>query len=274
MATTTINFAKLVGQYDSLAAAIIFAILYVPLAVRFVFSLIRERTRILFVLTLFCLIRITSFTIRAVLVGSEGAGENEGLFIADQVLSSIGFVGLLLSAHGLVVNRLELDNSEPSSPISRITRNRRLFRLLTTAAAVLGIVGINYLTSTDASQRSTGETLKKVGIILFLVLTVNVAYLTSTLIFGELSGSVRPTKRPTYSPSFGHSYGSYILGLIAFFMLLRELFLVATISSSTTQNAEKFWYPFVALPEVLCVMLFAIPGVIPPRAETGEAVTV
>ncbi|KAK7436723.1 Hym1p [Stygiomarasmius scandens] len=174
MATTTINFAKLVGQYDSLAAAIIFAILYVPLAVRFVFSLIRERTRILFVLTLFCLIRITSFTIRAVLVGSEGAGENEGLFIADQVLSSIGFVGLLLSAHGLVVNRLELDNSEPSSPISRITRNRRIFRLLTTTAAVLGIVGINYLTSTDASQRSTGETLKKVGIILFLVLTVNV----------------------------------------------------------------------------------------------------
>lgn len=36
------------------------------------------------------------------------------------------------------------------------------------------------------------------------------------------------------------------------------------------QNEEKLWYPLVALPEVLAVILFAVPGFVPARNEIPE----
>ncbi|THU93238.1 hypothetical protein K435DRAFT_840347 [Dendrothele bispora CBS 962.96] len=285
MSTTNINFAKSVGQYDSVAAAIVFTVLYAPLAIRFIISLVRQRKRVLFVLTLFCQIRIASFAIRAVLTSSESAGENESLFIADQVLQSVGFVGLLLSTYGLIIDRLNLSssNSQPSSrPLFQLLQNQRIFHLLTTTTAVLGIVGITYLTDPDESKRSTGNTLKKVSVVLFLILTVITVLLTAMLIMSEANVSrERPTAlKPSTSPAsrsqspsssnFVHTQVPYILVLIALLLLFREIFLTATISSPQTQNSEKFWYPLVALPEFLCVVCFAIPGVIPPKKAVQD----
>ena len=51
------------------------------------------------------LVRVTGFTIRSVLAGSESAGETLGLVIADQILSSVGYFGLLYSAYNLVLDR-------------------------------------------------------------------------------------------------------------------------------------------------------------------------
>ncbi|KAK0444981.1 uncharacterized protein EV420DRAFT_1484416 [Desarmillaria tabescens] len=59
--------------YSNLVAAIIFTIAYVHV-----------------VLSIFCAIRVAAFTIRAILIGSELAGENLGLFIGDEVLFGIG----------------------------------------------------------------------------------------------------------------------------------------------------------------------------------------
>ena len=51
------------------------------------------------------LVRVVGFTIRSVLAGSESAGETLGLVIADQILSSVGYFGLLYSAYNLVLDR-------------------------------------------------------------------------------------------------------------------------------------------------------------------------
>lgn len=48
---------------------------------------------------------MTSFTMRAILAGSSSAGTNLGLVIAQQVIYSVGFFGLLYSAYTLVLDR-------------------------------------------------------------------------------------------------------------------------------------------------------------------------
>lgn len=50
-------------------------------------------------------VRLVAFIIRAILAGSESAGESLGLFIADEVFFSTGFFGLLYGSYGLVMSR-------------------------------------------------------------------------------------------------------------------------------------------------------------------------
>jgi len=50
-------------------------------------------------------VRVTAFVLRAVLAGSESAGENLGLVIGELVVYSVGFFGLLYSAYTLVLDR-------------------------------------------------------------------------------------------------------------------------------------------------------------------------
>ena len=42
---------------------------------------------------------------RAILIGSKSAGENENVFIADEVMFGVGFFALLYSAFTLVLDR-------------------------------------------------------------------------------------------------------------------------------------------------------------------------
>jgi hypothetical protein len=67
--------------------------------------------------------------------------------------------------------------------------------------------------------------------------------------------------------AFGDRHGNYILCLISLFLIVREVFLVATLGDLARQNEELFWYPFVALPEVLAVACYSISGLVPPRSE-------
>ncbi|KAF5353001.1 hypothetical protein D9758_007908 [Tetrapyrgos nigripes] len=274
MSSDHFNYAKNIGHYDSVAAAVVFALVYVPLFIRFIPLLIRQRSLVLFMMVLFCQIRIVSFIIRAVLTSSDSAGENEGLFIADQVLLSVGFVGLLYSAYGLILDRLQpTETALPMSRIDHLIRNRRLFHLNMSLATALSIVGVIDLTHSDQSDQDTGNTLRKVGAIILLALTIITTYLTGVLIVREKDspiseGSSEPASSSSRFTSFGHVYGSYILGVLCALMLVREIFLAATIlANSSKQNEERFWYPLVALPEVLCVILYAIPGIIPDRKK-------
>lgn len=50
-------------------------------------------------------VRVTAFVMRAVLAGSDGAASNLGLVIAESVVYSVGFFGLLYSAYTLVLDR-------------------------------------------------------------------------------------------------------------------------------------------------------------------------
>lgn len=57
----------------------------------------------------------------------------------------------------------------------------------------------------------------------------------------------------------------YTLCLIAILLLVREIYLTATLN--TTRQNEASWYPLAALPELLAVLLFAVPGLVPEKSE-------
>src|SRR5882762_6379041 len=119
-----INYARETGIH-SLAAAVIFAVLYAILLPYYIFRATRNPTYVLIILSLFCaselsttsfyrnrwrtdclcLVRVTAFVIRAILAGSDSAGTNVGLVIAEMIVYSVGFFGLLYSAYTLVLDR-------------------------------------------------------------------------------------------------------------------------------------------------------------------------
>ena len=61
--------------------------------------------------------------------------------------------------------------------------------------------------------------------------------------------------------------GVYILLLVAALLLVREAFAMATVNDLLKQTNEHFWYPLLAVPEIIAVALYATPGLVPPRSE-------
>ncbi|KAF8993946.1 hypothetical protein BDQ17DRAFT_1367507 [Cyathus striatus] len=236
MATTNINYAKAIG-IDSVAAAAIFAVLYIPLLGYFAIKSIRARSRVLKVVTVFCAIRVAAFVIRALLAGNESAGEDLNLLTADEVLLSVGFFGLLFAAYTLVIDWEEsLGTQPPQNIISRIIRNRAMFRLVMVAAVAMGIAGA---TMTDPDDLHTGLILRRASAI----------YRTPTL--------------SRVNESFGTTHGIYVLLAISIFLMIREVYATATAGNITKVTNEKLWYPLFALPELLAIICYAAPGLIP-----------
>ncbi|KAE9405794.1 hypothetical protein BT96DRAFT_934554 [Gymnopus androsaceus JB14] len=267
----SINYAKLFG-FKSIPAAVIFAICYLPLCLWFIPKVIMRRTYAVFTVTLFCLMRFAAFIIRVALLASNSIGEDENVFIVDEVLFSIGFFGLLYGAYGLVLDRRFADAELNSlalcatsqyheNPVNAILSNRKLFHLVLLAGLIMGIIGIT--DSTGSSPSSSGTTLRKASVIVFLILTLLQAYQTFTLRIPSFASSllVIPSGLVTELLS---------LGPLQLFLLVREIYLVSTISSTIKQNKEDTWYPLVALPELICVVLYALPGVIPPTPGSSD----
>jgi hypothetical protein len=63
---------------------------------------------------------------------------------------------------------------------------------------------------------------------------------------------------------FGTTHGPMILLLISGFLTLRELYLLGTVNNASKQRDEKLFYILEAAPELLAILLFTIPGLIPP----------
>ncbi|KAJ6631491.1 hypothetical protein B0H10DRAFT_1866104 [Mycena sp. CBHHK59/15] len=257
----SIDYATLFG-FHSVAAAAIFAALYIPLFLWFIRQSIKNTTYVYIVLTVFCLMRITAFVIRAILAKSTTLGENLSLFTADEVLFGVGFFALLYSAYTLVLDRELISGAEPSDSLPmKLMRNRRLYRMALLIGVILGVVGISDSTSSNASTASTGNTLRKASTVIFLVLTVLQALQAFIVVAESRRSGYRNDSRP-----FGDRHGSYLLCLISVFLLVWEVFLVATISNSAKQNDEHLWFPLVALPEFLAVVCYAVSGLVPPRS--------
>ncbi|KAK0183703.1 hypothetical protein F5146DRAFT_940729, partial [Armillaria mellea] len=142
--------------------------------------------------------------------------------------------------------------------ISRLAHNRRIFRFALSAGVALGIAGIT--TESNDPTSSTGSALRKASVIIFLVLTILQAYQTIVLVRREMDDG----------QSFGEKHGSFILCAISVLLIVREAFLTATISNTKTASNEHFWHPLVALPEILAVILYCAPGLVPPRSELPE----
>ncbi|KAG6839705.1 hypothetical protein C0991_012442 [Blastosporella zonata] len=67
----------------------------------------------------------------------------------------------------------------------------------------------------------------------------------------------------TAPANFGARCGAYILMVISLLLLIREAYTTAT---GARANNERLWHPLLALPELLVVMMFVIPGLVPRRA--------
>ncbi|KAF8162620.1 hypothetical protein B0H34DRAFT_692095 [Crassisporium funariophilum] len=257
------NFAKAIG-YSSVPAAVIFTILYVPLFGWFTLKSFSHPNYVHFVLTFFCAMRVAAFAIRAVLAGMESAGESLSLLIADEVLLGVGYFGLLYSAYTLVLDRELLNDSpRPRSPILQVTQNRRIFRLVLLVALVLGIVAAS-TTDNSGSSSSTSRTLHIASTVIFLALTVLQAFQTLLLARMEISAQ-RLYKQG--NDSFGIKHGIHILVLISLLLLIREAFSTATMTNTRKQNNEHLWYPLIAVPEILAVILYSTPDLVPRRDE-------
>ena len=73
--------------------------------------------------------------------------------------------------------------------------------------------------------------------------------------------------------SVGVRFGNHILLIISFLLIIREVFSVATVNNAAKQDNERFWYPLISLPEILVVMLYITPGLVPRRDELRQQQT-
>ncbi|KAJ7507005.1 hypothetical protein B0H11DRAFT_188618 [Mycena galericulata] len=258
--SSTVDYATDFG-YHSVLAAVIFAIVYLPIFLWFVFQSVKNTTYVYISLSVFCLLRVGAFGLRAVLIKSTPLGDNLNVFIADEVMFGVGFFALLYSAFTLALDREIMSGApEVTNVPLNLLRNRRLFRLVLMVGVVLGVMGISDETSSDPSKAASGVNLHRASTILFLVLTC-IQALQTFLLF-------QSTRRPSYTPrSFGDRNGSGVLALISLLLLIREGFMTITINDAARQNEEILWYPFIAVPEVLAVICYALPGLVPRRAE-------
>ncbi|KAJ6552245.1 hypothetical protein DFH09DRAFT_1038858 [Mycena vulgaris] len=260
----SIDYATAFGIH-SVAAAALFAALFLPLGFWFVRQSIKNTTYVYIILTLFCAMRVTAYIMRAIMANSTAQGSNLNLFIADQVLFGVGFFALLYSAYTLVLDRDIAAGGEPGGLFSlNLLRNASVFRMILTASVALGIVGTIDSTKSDPSDVAQGKTLRKASTAIFLALTV-VQVVQSAWFFSQGAHS-RNSARP-----FGDRHGRYLLCVISLLMLVREVFLTATINNPSKQNDERLWYPLVALPELLAVLCYAVSGLVPTRAALKAA---
>ncbi|KAJ7672379.1 hypothetical protein DFH06DRAFT_91758 [Mycena polygramma] len=252
------NYAAAFG-YHSVAAAVIAALVYLPLFLWFVRQSIKNTTYVYISLTVFCLMRVAAFALRAILIKSTSLAENLNVFIADEVMFGVGFFALLYSAFTLVLDREIVSGAPPVEIVPlRIIRDRRLFRIVPIIGVVLGVNGISDASSSDPNKAASGANLHRASTIIFLVLTL-IQALQTALAF-TAAGHPASTR-------FGDLNGKYILAVISLLLIVREVFMVATISNAVRQDKEVLWYPLVALPEVLAVVCYSISGLVPPRAE-------
>jgi hypothetical protein len=266
--SSNVNYAVILGIH-SLAGPIVFDILYVFLLAFFIRKSFTHPTYVHYILTLFCAIRVAAFTVRAVLAGSKTAGQSLGLVIADEVLSQVGYFSLLYSAYTLVLDRTLLSELRPADhPILKFTQDRRLFRLLLMVGVALGIVAATRTTSSGPSNTTSTRALRITSATIFLVLTLVQALQTGILATSSISGRSQYYVRG--KDSIGIRYGNYILLIISFLLIIREIFTIATVTNSSKQYNEHFWYPFVALPEILSVILYTTPGLVPRRDELPQ----
>ncbi|KAJ3911374.1 hypothetical protein F5877DRAFT_86064 [Lentinula edodes] len=104
---------------------------------------------------------------------------------------------------------------------------------------------------------------------MFLVLTAFQVLQAIILIEAE---HVRKYSLKYTSISFVTKHVSLIFGIISFLLLIREIFTAATMNNIAKSNNEYFWYPLVALPQILRVFLYTVLGLI-PSSRNGKTVT-
>lgn len=119
-----INYAKAVG-IESFPLAVIFCAIYIPLFLVFTFRWFKNMIYVLGAVALFSIsefrfcgnkiskadfcslsqVRITAFGMRAAFTKSDSLSQNKNMIIAQSIIYSIGYFGVLSSAINLVIDR-------------------------------------------------------------------------------------------------------------------------------------------------------------------------
>ncbi|KAF8890161.1 hypothetical protein BD779DRAFT_1671507 [Infundibulicybe gibba] len=268
-----IDYAKLLG-IESVVAAAVLAVCYGFLLFWFLdlFFWTRPFNTVFGLLLLFNAVRVTAFIIRTVVAKSNSAGHHLGLVVGDEILFDVGFAVLLYSTYVLSLRVLAIEGSGIfinaniiDVPLVVI---RGLFEFAMIAAVALSIIGVIQSHSTNPHTVDLGRNLQKASTIIFLVFAVLQAYLTLRLLWALTSPRVGVVEGDR-GPQGMEYYGYYIRCAISLLLLMREAFATATRNDTAKFNNENFWYPLIALPEILAVMLHAIPLVgAPPTAAT------
>jgi len=261
--SNSINYASYLGIHSE-AAAILFAALYALCLPYYTFRSWNNRTYVLIFLAIFCLLRVITFAMRAALATTSG--DNINLLVTELVFYGIGFFGLLLSAFILVNNRLELTGVPPRrNLLARLTSEKRLFRLVLATAVGLGIASSTMMMpGSSTSSVETGKQLKTASAVLFLVLCGALGLHTLFVIRAE-----REVGENTKPGPFGRRHGALFLLAIIVLFLIKQIYLVATLSQTSTN--ETLFYCLAVLTEFLAVLLFAVPGLVPGKEEVDEA---
>ena len=164
-----------------------------------------------------------------------------------------------------------------------------LFHVVMSAGVALGIVGYVQVSVTDPTK---GAIFRKISVIIFLVLTVLLLYRCFLLYRREVIGVYQLVRYPKFilivlktfdiiasrefkrsNESRGEKYGHYVLGVVAILLLTREVFVTATTMGNAEQlYNEDLWFSFVAIPELIAVILFATPDLVPARPELAPII--
>ncbi|KAF8890156.1 hypothetical protein BD779DRAFT_1469480 [Infundibulicybe gibba] len=256
-----IDYAKLLG-FESVAAAAAFAASYVLLLGLFneLSPLIRPANAMFAHLSLFCTIRATAFTIRAVAARLDSVGHNSSFLLGDEILFNAGFFVLLYTLASNV--QTASDAPVPAGIINIFLAV--CWKLSVSTGMAFGIASIIQSRSINPGTVNLGKNLQKASTITSLVLTVLQTSLMLRIAWAEISIRVDADNREC--GSWGVKYGCYIRCVISLLLLVREAFATAAIMNDTLAaqllNNEHFWYPLIALPEILAVTLYVIPGVV------------
>ena len=169
-------------------------------------------------------------------------------------------------------------------PILKFTQDRRIFRLLLIVGVVFGVVAGSE-TGTSTSQVLILN-LRITSVVIFLFLTLVQALQTAILATSSASGTqnlvlcrmnlnnnTSSAQSPYYirdKDSVGVRFGNHILLVISLLLIIREVFSIATVKKTRKQYDEHLWYPLISLPEVLIVILYITPGLVPRREELQQ----
>ncbi|KAJ7264932.1 hypothetical protein B0H12DRAFT_215422 [Mycena haematopus] len=282
------NYAQVLGIQNKWAP-IVFAAVYFVLMVWYFIQAARRHAWVYGGLAFFSAIRVVSFTLRALIANNHRNDAFNGpMATAYEVLYNIGYFSILLSAHRMLHDRRWLAKINGARSKGRSTlpyrllggfHKGRIMELLLLASIILGAIGVSYALGTNTGRTAVGNKLNEASTYIFLAATVLIVLGTFMVIHTErmLRGAVA-----TSQPPAGITEHAVLL-IIGALLLLRVLFYATTVHQratgqqtptsaassvvkQTAQGNEHLWYPLAALAELLAVLLFLTPRLVPLRS--------
>jgi hypothetical protein len=253
------NYAYYVGIKSTPAAAVAAAI-YAPLLLYYIFRATKNAVMTIFLIVLFCLIRLSAFGLRAYIAAKTSAQQDRTLVMVESIMYGVGFLGLLNGAYNLQIDRSHRYGKGGSNIFSKLTGNPGLVHLALTGAVVLSVIGTIDVNATDVSEHSRGKTFRIISAIAF-------AAINGLLVLRCLFS----LKDQAHGSTIGARHGGAILLLISCVFLVREIYLVGTVNNATASRNEVLFYVLEAVPELIGVLLMATPGLIPSKYDNDSS---